>query len=221
MITKIQWGIGSPGKLWTGDVPVAGTIVDAKIIERTCACGASTRKLRAHPVAISAEGIAALEIPTLFLTAGGVGSIYNDPELDCRLTVWNWSHRNGGHVVVNPLAVIGGYVGDDPDDPLHRLPQSKAGFRWVCTYSGSTLSGQIERGAPNCSTRKKRLLALATAGDEAGMLAMLPECREWITEHVQWVTLLLSVPSCADGVLDTSAPLDLPAEWQAALRGES
>lgn len=271
MIVKVLRGIGYPGKLWTGDWPKTGAIVDAKIIERTCeCCGASTRKLRATPIEISAEGQAALEIPTLFLTAGGVGSISVDPELDCRLTVWNWSHRTGGHAVINPLAVVGGR-----DDYIGSLPvPARPGFRWVCTYAGSTLTeyllvvdndgieeqperfllplislegacppcrkkqdavaqtpprvfssasirallDQIELRAPNCSSRKSRLLALAAQGDEAGMLEMIPECAEWMAENIQWIEPLISVPSSADGVLDTSVALELPSEWREVFR---
>lgn len=36
MIVKIKRGIGSPGKLWTGDEPTEGVLVNAKLLHKTC-----------------------------------------------------------------------------------------------------------------------------------------------------------------------------------------
>ncbi|HTE48377.1 MAG TPA: hypothetical protein VK675_00520 [Candidatus Paceibacterota bacterium] len=69
---------------------------------------------------------------------GGVGSIYNHDEAKGgapkHLRCWNWSERIGGHVIVDPILVMNGYV------ERKQLPIPKVGFRWVQTYWGSTLS---------------------------------------------------------------------------------
>ncbi len=144
MIVKIVRGIGQPGKLWTGDVPEDGAIVDARIMERTCSCGASTRKLRVTKIdATSAKGLAeACEISTLFVTMGGVGSVATgfrgrdglDVANPIEFQLWNWSGRVGGHAILNPTAVLGGYW------ETVALPSPKEGYYWIRTYSGSTLS---------------------------------------------------------------------------------
>lgn len=144
MIVKIRRGIGNPGKLWTGSVPEDGEVVNARIIERKCSCcDRTTRRLRTQPVE-NAEAIAvACEIPTVFVTMGGVGSVatlfYPEKATEPEVTpeefrLWNWSHRVGGHVVLNPVAVLNGYWA--PGD----LPTPRAGHYWIQTYSGSTLS---------------------------------------------------------------------------------
>ncbi len=142
MIVKIRRGIGSPGKLWTGDVPADGDVVNARIMERTCSCcGKSTRKFRVEKVE-NAEALAtACEIATLFLTMGGVGSVATGfttaegrPVNPIEFQLWNWSGRVGGHAILNPVAVLNGYW--EPQS----LPTPKAGFCWTRTYCGSTLS---------------------------------------------------------------------------------
>lgn len=168
MLVQLKHGQGSYGKLWTGTAlsaahedPINGlwdaqsqrvipNIVDATIIERRCECGATTRKFRAYPVEQSAEARKALDVPTCFVTAGGVGSIYVETDkVLTDLTVWNWSGRVGGHVILNPVMIRSGYVSRD------ELPTPKPGYVWACTYSGSTLSeyvllpvDQIDRALP-------------------------------------------------------------------------
>lgn len=156
MLVKLSHGQGSYGKLWTGTAfsaahedpinslwdsqnqRVIPNIVDATIIERRCDCGATTRKFRAYPVEQSAEARKALDLPVCFVTAGGVGSIYvEDDKVHADLTVWNWSGRVGGHVILNPVMVRSGCVSRD------ELPTPKAGYVWACTYSGSTLSEYV------------------------------------------------------------------------------
>lgn len=156
MLVKLSHGQGSYGKLWTGTAfsaahedpinslwdsqnqRVIPNIVDATIIERHCECGASTRKFRAYPVEQSAEARKALDLPVCFVTAGGVGSIYVERDkVIADLTVWNWSGRVGGHVILNPVMVLSGYV--SPDD----LPTPREGYTWTCTYRGSTLSEYV------------------------------------------------------------------------------
>lgn len=134
MIAKIKRGIGSPGKLWTGDIPKDGSIVNARIIERTCSCGKTTRKFRCTELAVSEDAEAAMELPTLFVTMGGVGSVFSDENTPDGLQCWNWSKRVGGHVIINPLCVINGYVSSTD------LPPVKTQFQWVQTYIGSTLN---------------------------------------------------------------------------------
>lgn len=143
MITKIINGIGRPGKLWTGNTPSDGSIVNCRIIERKCSvCGKTTRKFRCEELQASKDVLEALDLPTTFITMGGVGSVYNygegnpGPHMGApkHLRCWNWSERIGGHVIVNPILVMNGYV------KREQLPNPKAGFRWVQTYNGSTLS---------------------------------------------------------------------------------
>lgn len=166
MLVQLKHGQGSYGKLWTGTVfsvahedpinslwdgqRIIPNIVDATLIERRCECGATTRKFRAYPVEQSAEARKALDLPVCFITAGGVGSIYVECDsVHTDLTVWNWSGRVGGHVILNPVMVRSGYVSRD------ELPTPKAGYVWACTYSGSTLSeyvllpvDQVDRALP-------------------------------------------------------------------------
>lgn len=144
MIAKVEIGIGGFGKLWTGHTPEPG-IYNVVMIERTCPCGATTKKFRAYPVPQpltfgDCPTLAdALDLPTVFITAGGVGSLCVDHEgtgdgKGNQLTVWNWSGREGGHVIANPLMVLSGYWS------RFELPETKAGFRWLQTYGGNTLS---------------------------------------------------------------------------------
>ena len=120
MIVKILRGIGAPGKLWTGDSPENGAVVEALFIERRCTtegCTRSTRKLRADDLTASAEAVSALEIPTLLVTMGGVGSIAVDEATPRSLVTWNWSNRIGGHVIVNPVLHVAGYYNRDALSP--------------------------------------------------------------------------------------------------------
>lgn len=142
MIVRILSGIGNPGKLWTGNTPENGAIVDARIFEKKCKCGASTRKLRIGKVENVAAIEAACEIPTLFVTMGGVGSVASkiipqvegdDDNLD-QFRLWNWSDRVGGHAIVNPVATLSGYWSEKD------LPPTKDTHYWVQTYGGTTLS---------------------------------------------------------------------------------
>jgi hypothetical protein len=155
MLVRLSIGIGAFGKLWTGTQlspahedpqnslwdgeKVIPNIVDAYIIERRCCeCGATTRKFRAHPVEQSAEARKALDLPTCFVTAGGVGSIYVERnKVHDDLMVWNWSGRVGGHVILNPVMVCSGYMSRD------ELPAPRDGYLWICTYSGSTLGEYV------------------------------------------------------------------------------
>lgn len=156
MLVKVSIGMGSFGKLWTGTElrrahedpknklwdfkakEAIPNIVDAFIMERTCDCGASTRKFRATAVQQSDEARAALDLPECFITGGGVGSIYVETDKVAPETlVHNWSGRTGGHVILNPLMILSGYVSRDD------LPAAKPGYGWVCTYSGSTLSEYV------------------------------------------------------------------------------
>lgn len=161
MLVKLSVGIGDFGKLWTGTQlrpahedpknslwdfaanEAIPNIVDAMIVERRCECGASTRKFRATAVQQSAEARRALpHLPECFITAGGVGSIVSHPvtegdTVSPEITVHNWSGRQGGHVILNPVMVLSGYVSRED------LPAPKAGYGWVCTYSGSTLSEYV------------------------------------------------------------------------------
>lgn len=169
MLVKLSVGIGRFGKLWTGtklcpvhedpknmlwdveaDVAIPN-IVDALIIERTCECGASTRKFRATAVQQSAEARSALDVPECFITAGDAGSIVVDERVSPAVRVHNWSGRTGGHVILQPLMVLSGYVSQDD------LPGVKPGYGWACTYRGKTLSEYVllphaappsERGGP-------------------------------------------------------------------------
>ncbi len=147
MILKVKWGLGSPGKLWTGDSPQDGSLVDANLFLKKCsACGQAGRRtttkiLRTKEVGMSPQALEALEVSTLFITAGGVGSIYSqavdiglDSELGANIRCWNWSERISGHAILDPLAVVGGYV------TKASLPMAKPGYVWVETYRGSTLS---------------------------------------------------------------------------------
>lgn len=159
MLVKLFVGIGDFGKLWTGtrmrpayedpkyklwdckENEVIANIVDALIIERTCECGASTRKFRATAVQQSEEAREALHVPVCFITAGGVGSIAVESNSEGGgnptsndLLVWNWSGRYGGHVILSPVMV---YVSRDG------LPEVKPGYHWAITYSGSTHSEYV------------------------------------------------------------------------------
>lgn len=152
MLVKLSVGIGSYGKLWTGTKlrpahedpknmlwdfkanEAIPSIVDAFIIERTCKCGATTRKFRAYPVEQSAEARLALDLPTCFVTAGGVDSICTWAGVSDDITTWNWSGRIGGHAILNPVMVRSGYVREE------ELPTPKDGYVWIQTYGGSTLS---------------------------------------------------------------------------------
>ncbi|OHA01686.1 MAG: hypothetical protein A3C11_03040 [Candidatus Sungbacteria bacterium RIFCSPHIGHO2_02_FULL_49_12] len=137
MIVKILRGIGAPGKLWTGDSPESGAVVDALFIERRCTtegCARTVRKLRAHALHASAEVVSALELPTLLVTMGGVGSIHVDEATPWSLVAWNWSARVGGHAILNPVLQVAGYYSRD------ELPPAREGYKWIRTYAGSTLS---------------------------------------------------------------------------------
>lgn len=125
--------------LWDGEKAIPN-IVDAFIIERACECGRSTRKFRAHPVHQSDEARQALDmhsIPECFITSGGVGSIQVDGSISQGVLVHNWAGRVGGHVILNPVMVLSGYVSRED------LPTAKPGYGWACTYSGSTLSEYV------------------------------------------------------------------------------
>src|SRR3989344_6523484 len=136
MVVRILRGIGSPGKLWTGDAPEGGVIADVALVERHCSsegCGRSTRKLKARAATLSAEAISALEIPTLLVTMGGVGSLHTSDSAES-LVCWNWSGRRGGHAILAPVAPLTGY------HPREELPPPRPGYVWLQTYAGSTLS---------------------------------------------------------------------------------
>lgn len=156
MLVKLSVGIGSFGKLWTGTElrpahedpknklwdgkaqEVIPNIVDAFIMERTCECGASTRKFRATAVHQSEEASRAIDVPECFITAGGVGSICAWAGVSDDITTWNWSHRTGGHVILSPVIVVSGYVSRE------ELPATKPGlYEWIQTYGGSTLSEYV------------------------------------------------------------------------------
>jgi len=156
MIVKICRGIGNPGKLWTGDEPETGSLVNAKLLHKICPqCGHDGKRIGTAQVfrvdkesTFSPEAVEALEVQTLFLTMGGVGSTcsnavntateWENLDLDLsKIQCWNWSGRCGGHAILNPLAVMSGYVGRGD------LPKPKQGFVWVQTYSGSTLSEYV------------------------------------------------------------------------------
>jgi hypothetical protein len=183
MLVKLSVGIGNYGKLWTGtrlspahedpinslwdeqNERVIPNIVDATIIERRCECGATTRKFRAYPVEQSAEARKALNVPTCFITAGGVGSIYVETDKVLEdLTVWNWSGRVGGHVILNPIMVCSGYMNRD------ELPTPRDGYTWVCTYSGSTLGEYVL--LPTLLEQGDRALPIVKLGGEC------PPCRQ-------------------------------------------
>lgn len=155
MFVKIEMGIGSPGKLWTGsDLPNRNLEKFARVelVEfHSPESGASTRRLFIQELLDEApEGI---RIPTLHIATGGVGSIcagrvnldeYSEPttsyESDKWLTpllVWNWSGRVGGYLILDPVAVESGYV--RRDEVNSALP----GYAWICTYSGNTLSEYV------------------------------------------------------------------------------
>ena len=155
MLVKLLIGIGSFGKLWTGTkfqksnqnpktelwdeqrCEAVANIVDAFIMQRTCACGASTRKFRATAVQQSDEARAALNLPECFITGGGVGSICVWAVVSDDITTWNWSRRTGGHVILSPVMVMSGYVSREG------LPATKPGYEWIQTYGGSTLSEHV------------------------------------------------------------------------------
>ena len=141
MIVKIVRGIGAPGKLWTGDIPESGEVVDARIFERVCTCGAVTRKLRVNKLENVSAIAEACEIPTLLVTMGGVGSVSLSTEEGGEsipnpqwLQLQNWSKRVGGHAILSPVATLSGYWNEK------EIPPAKEGFRWIRTYGGSTLS---------------------------------------------------------------------------------
>ncbi|MDO8623944.1 MAG: hypothetical protein Q7R54_01180 [bacterium] len=143
MIAKIRRGIGKPGKLWTGSTPEDGEVVNVRIVERKCSsCDNTTRRLRTQPVEDAAAIAVACDIPTLFVTMGGVGSVNSlalieggdQVELADPYQLWNWSGRVGGHAILNPVAVLNGYW------DRSELPKPNAAHYWACTYRGSTLS---------------------------------------------------------------------------------
>lgn len=155
MLAKIKIGTGSYGKLWTGTQLLAnfkklnefmvkqpfkdsqefiGNLFDCSIVERHCECGLVTRKFKAYPVEATSNISDYLDVKTVFITAGGVGSINTDNGTSPSLQVTNWSGRVGGHVIVDPLLVVNGYW------ERKDLPNVKNGAQWLCTYAGSTLS---------------------------------------------------------------------------------
>lgn len=199
MIVRIVRGIGAPGKLWTGDIPADGTVVDAMLIERHCLqgqggvldgdgdplppCRRTTRKLRVTPVTFSAEAIAALVIPKLFVTMGGVGTLdHGDPVIPTDLTVWNWSGRRGGHVVVNPIAVV---VTRD-DDPL---PGVHAGYAWARTYAPAAKDEYILLDATNLARHALRVVVLE---------GTCPPCRESAEKAAAEATTPVGCPACGE-----------------------
>lgn len=134
MLVRLIKGIGAFGKLWTGDKPYdTGKVYNAYFLYKTCKCAATTRKLKAEPVTYCADS-SAVDLPVLFVTAGGVGSIVVDTDVNPEgIEVWNWSGRVGGYAILNPLMVHSGYVSKDD------LPAPKRG-KWIQTYGGNTLS---------------------------------------------------------------------------------
>lgn len=152
MIGTIKAGVGSPGKLWTGDSPAEGPAV-VSIIERVCPCGATTRKFRAAPLVTGADRAIldhAADWPVIFVATGGVGSLVDTSPggIEKRyasghaaraagLACWNWSNRVGGWVIVSPVAVAGGYVAKTD------LPPAREGYVWLHTYAGDTLSEYV------------------------------------------------------------------------------
>lgn len=148
--------VASPGKLWTGSTEfwgrkdyqeggfaptLDGAIVPVEaLLVNSPKSAASTRKLKVLDTALPATAIDALkELKTLFITAGGVGSTFSrtvgfeegsGPKLES-LRVWNWSKRVGGHVIIDPLAVVSGR-GIIP-------PPCKEGYVWIHTYRGLSL----------------------------------------------------------------------------------
>lgn len=169
MLAKIKRGIGSPGKLWTGHTPETGAVGECWVVERSCPCGATTRKFRFRSLDVSPEALEALELPTVFVTMGGVGSVAaHVPESDTtnkrELQCWNWSGRVGGHVIVNPLLVLSGYYD-------YGVPAAKPGFGWVATYGGETLSEHVlVRVGENTGHRPELVLP--------GGRGQCPKCRE-------------------------------------------
>lgn len=133
LYATIRSGVGSPGKLWTGTEPVDGQAGQVLIIERKCPCGRTTRKFRVYPIDVSPEASEALTLPVVHVATGGVGSVAtrDASELSKDLVCWNWAGREGGSVILNPLAVI---HGSNNQPTREEVPPAKPGFRWLNTY---------------------------------------------------------------------------------------
>lgn len=156
MWCKIQTGVGSPGKLWTGSdlSDSVGKVARVELVEfRSSESGASTRRLFITDTRDDApEGV---YVPTLRICTGGVGSLAPhyaqvtrergdeprmqnpDHEWQLPLVVWNWSGRIGGYAILDPVSVESGYVRAD------ELNSTLPGFAWLTVYSGSSLSEHI------------------------------------------------------------------------------
>lgn len=142
MFSKISFGAGAPGKLWTGSKfgTLGGKrdIVDVKFFLFSCACGATSRKLLVGSGGIIqasvAEKLDLAKVPTVLVSAGGVGSIAWCDEQMKAIATWNWSGRTGGYVVANPLHVLSGRLNTPP------ATKEGSGVVWVRLYDGSTLS---------------------------------------------------------------------------------
>ena len=157
MWVRIEMGPGKPGKLWTGSKVDGGTGTTGKfarveLVEfHSPESGACTRRLFIREERDEApEGI---RIPTLHISAGGVGSIVGghvvrEPKGEpttpreedswlLPLIVWNWSGRIGGYLILDPVSVESGYV--RRDEVNSALP----GYAWIHTYEGNTLSEYV------------------------------------------------------------------------------
>jgi hypothetical protein len=140
--------VSNPGKLWTGSTDfwgeLNGRVVDVQaLFIRSSRSTASTLKLvRGSGGVLPKDAEEAIgPVPTLFVTAGGVGSITsgvrageNPPNIE-HIRTWNWSKRTGGHIIVDPVAALSGRQFDPPP--------AKAGYVWIQTYGGATLDEYV------------------------------------------------------------------------------
>ena len=132
---RIRWGVGRPGKLWTGDAPPEGALVwNVKRVLRSCKrCKKSTLQFRCSAIEIADECIRRQmesQATDLWIFSGGVGSLQED--LPLRLAFTNWSHRIGGYAIVAPAAVATTKFAEEP-------PMAPLDWAWAQVYRGETL----------------------------------------------------------------------------------
>ena len=145
MIVKIRLGIGRPGKLWTGyqgffptcgcreDEGLDGKVAYVEFVENYSRNGSTTRRLFGGAKELTPEQERAIEMPTLFISAGGAGSVGEGAD---GTRIWNWSGRIGGNIILNPIMVEVGRYWEFEADPLAK---PRPGYKWIETYFGDTL----------------------------------------------------------------------------------
>lgn len=135
----VKHGVGTFGKLWTGDIPPENSLITfPKIILRSCKhCACTTNQFRCSSLKTTIpETFLSMGLREIWLFSGGVGSLPDlqafSETLDVPTLLTNWSGRIGGIVLIAPEAVVTGRGMVTP-------PVAPEGYSWTQVYEGQTL----------------------------------------------------------------------------------